>query len=219
MIIDNPLKKIRDRLRITLILYTFSEPVQIVENAEIERAFYTEIKIQALDFLLRYPDFLSCELMDLMLNDICIDKSEIQSIVKEIYQADEPILRVDEMQKFFYGAYESIDSIILFLKSVRFVDFDSKRRSDLQPYDKTYYITSRCIQQVENNLLNISSVRWYYDRCQLIKKYFNHFNGTELKKRQYKYKEYANIPYTKIIQNLNEQVRNSYYEHFNEELP
>ena len=124
MIIDNSLKKIRDRLRITLILYTFSELVQIVENAEIERVFYTEIKIQALDFLLRYPDFLSCELMDLMLNDSSIDKSEIRSIIKEIYKNEEPILRVDEMQKFFYGAYESIDDVILFLKSVQFINFE-----------------------------------------------------------------------------------------------
>lgn len=217
MIMDNSLKKIRDRLRITLILYTFSEPVQIVENSEIERVFYTEIKIQALDFLLRYPDFLSCELMDLMLNDSSIDKSEILSIIKEIYKNEEPILRVDEMQKFFYGAYESIDDVILFLKSVRFVNFESKRRSDLQTYDKTYYITKRCIQQVENNLLNITSVKWYYDRCQLIKKYFNQFNGSDLKKRQYEYKEY-NVPYTTLIKNLNEQVRYDFYKHFNEEL-
>jgi len=214
---DNSLKKIRDRLRITLILYTFSEPVQIVENSEIERVFYTEIKIQALDFLLRYPDFLSCELMDLMLNDSSIDKSEICSIIKEIYKNEEPILRVDEMQKFFYGAYESIDDVILFLKSVQFVNFESKRRSDLQTYDKTYYITKRCIQQVENNLLNITSVKWYYDRCQLIKKYFNQFNGSDLKKRQYEYKEY-NVPYTTLIKNLNEQVRYDFYKHFNEEL-
>jgi len=216
---DNQLKKVRDRLRITLILYTFSEPVQIDGNTDIARAFYTEIKIQALDFLLRYPDFLSCELMDLMDNDDSLDKSEIQSIVKEIYQKEEPILRVDEMQKFFYGAYESIDSVILFLKSVRFIGFESKLRSDLQTYDKTYYITQRCIQQVEDNLLSIQSIKWYYDRCQLIKKYFNRFNGTELKKRQYRYQEYANIPYTMLIQNLNEQVRQTYYEHFNEELP
>jgi hypothetical protein len=40
MIMDNSLKKIRDRLRITLILYTFSEPVQIVENAENERVLH-----------------------------------------------------------------------------------------------------------------------------------------------------------------------------------
>ena len=215
---DDQLKKIRDKLRITLILYTFSEPIQIEENSDIARVFYTEIKIQALDFLLRYPDFLSCELMDLMANDSQLDKSEIQAIVKEIYQQEEPILRVDEMQKFFYGAYESIDSVILFLKSVQFIDFESKRRSDLQTYDKTYYIKLRCIQQVENNLLNLPSVKWYYDRCQLIKKYFNHLNGSDLKKRQYRYKEY-NVPYTTLIQSLNEQVRRNYYEHFNEELP
>jgi hypothetical protein len=122
------------------------------------------------------------------------------------------------MQKFFYGAYESIDSIILFLKSVRFIDFESKRRSDLQPYDKTYYITKRCVQQVESSLLSIPSVKWYHDRCKLIKKYFDHYNGSELKKRQYKYQQY-NVPYTMLIQNLNEQVRLSYYEHFTDELP
>ena len=216
---DNPLKKTRDRLRITLILYTFSKPIRIKENAEIAKVFYTEIKIQALDFLLRYPDFLSCELMDLMISDGSIDKTEIQTIIKEIYQNEEPVIRVDEMQKFFYGAYESIDRAILFLKSVRFIDFDSKRRTDLQLYDKTYYITQHCIQQIESNLLNIPSVKWYYERCELIKKYFDHFNGTELKKRQYKYKEYANVPYTALIQNLNEQVRRSYHQHFYEELP
>ncbi|GHU57803.1 hypothetical protein FACS189411_12120 [Bacteroidia bacterium] len=216
---EDKLKKFRDRLRITLILYTFSKPIQDDGNKDFARVFHTEIKIQALDFLLRYPDFLSCELMDLMANDNSIDKSQIQSIIKDIYTNEEPILRVEEMQKFFYGAYESIDGVILFLKSVGFVDFESKRRSDLQTYDKTYYITNRCIQQIENNLLNIPSVRWYYDRCELIKKYFDHFNGSDLKKRQYRYKEYANIPYTMLIQNLNEQVRTSYYEHFNEELP
>lgn len=215
---DDQLKKIRDRLRVTLILYTFSEPINIEDNVDVVRAFYTEIKIQALDFLLRYPDFLSCELMDLMTNDSRIDKSEIQSVIKEIYKNDEPILRVDEMQKFFYGAYESIDDVILFLKSVRFVVFESKRRSDLHTYDKTYYITKRCTQQVENNLLNIPSVKWYYDRCQLIKKYFNQFNGSDLKKRQYRYKEY-NVPYTTLIKNLNEQVRYDFHKHFNEELP
>jgi hypothetical protein len=215
---DDPLKKTRDRLRITLILYTFSRPIYIEENDEIAGVFQTEIKIQALDFLLRYPDFLSCELMDLMANDSSIDKSEIQTIIKEIYHDEEPVLRVDEMQKFFYGAYESIDSIILFLKSVRFIDFESKRRSDLQPYDKTYYITKRCVQQVESSLLSIPSVKWYHDRCKLIKKYFDHYNGSELKKRQYKYQQY-NVPYTMLIQNLNEQVRLSYYEHFTDELP
>jgi hypothetical protein len=214
---DDPLKKTRDRLRITLILYTFSKPIHLKENTEISRVFQTEIKIQALDFLLRYPDFLSCELMDLMANDSSIDKSEIQCVIKEIYHNDEPILRVDEMQKFFYGAYESIDSVILFLKSVQFIDFESKRRSDLQAYDKTYYITQRCIHQIENSLLTIPSVKWYYGRCELIKKYFNHFSGSDLKRRQYRYKEY-NVPYTTLIQTLNEQVRNSYYEHFKEEL-
>ena len=75
---DDQLKKFRDRLRIVLILYTFSKPIQKESNTNIARVFYTEIKIQALDFLLRYPDFLSCELMDLMANDNSIGKSHVR---------------------------------------------------------------------------------------------------------------------------------------------
>ena len=74
-----------------------------------------------------------------------------------------------------------------------------------------------CIHQVENNLLSTPSVKWYFDRCQLLKKYFNQFNESDLKKRQYRYKEY-NVPYTTLIKNLNEQVRYDFYKHFNEEL-
>lgn len=210
------LKKFRDRLRIIIILYTFCE--RLDEDNGYYGVFRTEIKIQALDFLLRYPDFLSMELMDLMDNNPKIDREEVKSIIKKIYQNKEPEIRVEEMEKFFHGAYESIDDAIAFLVSVNFVRHESKRRIDGTKYEKNYYVTIGCVHKIESNLKTIPAVEWYFDRCNLIKEYFNQFSGSDLKTRQYKYSEYSNISYKSYIQNINEKVKNGFFERFKEQL-
>ncbi len=217
MNMDASLKKFRDRLRITIILYTFCVRSENDDNGYYG-AFRTEIKIQALDFLLRYPDFLSIELMDLMDNDPTINRDEVKQIIKNIYQNKEPDIRVEEMEKFFHGAYESIDDVISFLVSVGFVTHDSKKRTDGKTYDKIYYITQECTNKIKNNLKGIPAVAWYFDRCKLIKKYFDKFSGTELKARQYMYAEYSNISYRSHIQNINDKVILAFTERFNHQL-
>jgi len=213
----DPLKRFRDRLRIIILLYTFCE--RLDKNADgLFGIFRTEIKIQALDFLLRYPDFFSMELMDLMDSDPSISREDISLIIKNIYLNQEPDVRVEEMEKFFHGAYESIDDVMAFLVSVGFIKHESKKRSDGKTYDKIYYITQDCANKIETNLKLISAVRWYFDRCELIKKYFENFSGTDLKTRQYKYAEYSNISYKSHIQNINEKVKNAFAERFNHQL-
>lgn len=214
---ETSLRKFRDRLRIIIILYTFCERLEKGSNGNYG-VFRTETKIQALDFLLRYPDFLSMELMDLMDNDLSVDRTEIQKIVQDIYQSREPDLRVEEMEKFFHGAYESIDDVVAFLVSVGFVKHESKKRTDGKKYDKSYYITHGCADKIESNLKIIPTVTWYFERCQLIKKYFNHFSGSELKKRQYRYSEYRDISYRNHIRNINDKVRSTFAQRFNTQL-
>ena len=212
------LKKFRDRLRITVILYSFSEAI---ENDTTERVaeFRTEVKIQAIDFLLRYPDFLSRELIDLLENNPQKEDTEIKTIVKEIFTNQEPEVRVEEMEKFFHGAYESIDDIIAFLISINFIEYESKKRRDGKEYDKIYYLTKFGKEKIENNLKNIPSVEWYFNRCALIKKHLGQFNGSELKKRQYRYvDEYADIPYKNKIKQLHEKVKTAFEARFKEEL-
>lgn len=211
------LRRFRDRLRIIIILYTFCERLTSDANGHYG-VFRSEIKIQALDFLLRYPDFLSMELMDLMDCDSAIDQDEIKHIITNIYQNKEPDIRVEEMEKFFHGAYESIDDVIAFHVSVGFLRHDSKKRTDGKTYDKNYYITRDCVVKIENNLRIIPAVGWYFDRCELIKKYFGQFPGTELKTRQYRYAEYSNISYNRHIQNINIKVKLAFSERFNHQL-
>lgn len=214
--IDDSLKKYRDRLRI-IILYTLCDRIQDNNNGYFG-VFRTEIKIQALDFLLRYPDFLAMELMDLMSSDLTIDRDKVKKIIKNIYENREPNIRVEEMEKFFHGAYESIDDVIAFLVSVDFIKHDSKKRTDGKTYDKIYYITLKCSDKIENNLKEIAPVSWYFNRCDLIKKYFGKLSGTDLKARQYKYSEYSNISYRSHIQNIDKKVKLTFFEKFNQLL-
>lgn len=213
----DPLKKFRDRLRIIIILYTFCERFQNDPNNYFG-VFRNEIKIQALDFLLRYPDFLSMELIDLMDNDPTIDRNEIKNIITSIYDNKEPALRVEEMEKFFHGAYESIDDVIAFHVSVGFLKHDSKRRTDGKKYEKNYYLTQECASKIELHLKTIPTVGWYFERCELIKKYFDKFSGTDLKTRQYRYSEYSNISYRSHIQNIDDKVKLAFAKRFNYQL-
>lgn len=211
------LRKYRDRLRIIIILYVFCER-SVDADSDYFGVFRSEIKIQALDFLLRYPDFLSIELMDLMDNDSSISQDEISEVINEIYLNNEPQLRVEEMEKFFHGAYESIDEVIAFHVSIGFLKHESRKRADGKTYDKTYYVTPYCAERIENHLKTIPAVHWYFKRCELIKKYFGKFTGSQLKIRQYNYAEYSSISYKSHIQNVNAKVRAAYSQRFNKEL-
>ncbi|TAJ07947.1 hypothetical protein DMA11_21875 [Marinilabiliaceae bacterium JC017] len=217
MEIDNQLRKFRDRLRIIIILYTFCDRLQNDPNGYFG-VFRSEIKIQALDFLLRYPDFLSMELMDLVDNDKTLDQDIVKNTIINIYQNKEPNIRVEEMEKFFHGAYESIDAVIAFHVSVGFLKHDSKKRTDGKNYDKNYYITQYCANKIETHLKSIPALEWYFNRCELIKKYFNQFTGTILKERQYRYAEYSNISYRSHIQNINDKVKLTFTKRFNHQL-
>lgn len=214
---EDPLRKFRDRLRILIILYTFCERLNNNHESHFG-VFRSEIKIQALDFLLRYPDFLSMELMDLMDTDQNIDRDEIRCIVTGIYQDKEPDIRVEEMEKFFNGAYESLDDVIAFHVCVGFLKHENKRRIDGKNYDNTYFITQDCADKIDSHLKVIPAVRWYFERCELIHKYFNKFSGSELKDRQYRYKEYSDISYRSHIQNINDKVKLAFVKRFNYKL-
>jgi hypothetical protein len=214
---QSSLRKFRDRLRIITILYVFCERLNNDDKQHFG-VFRTEVKIQALDFLLRYPDFLCLELLNLMDSDPMLSRVEIQKIIEAIYVSNEPELRVEEMEKFFHGAYENIDDVIAFLVSVGFIEHESKKRTDGKTYDKIYYLTNLCATKVETSLINITSIKWYFERCSLIKTYFNQFTGTDLKKRQYRYAEYSNVSYRQHIANVNDKVKATFTERFNKPL-
>lgn len=206
----------RDRLRIILILYFFSEDYINEDNPELVKVFYSEVRIQKIDFLIRYPDYLCFELIE---QKTASNKYEIQNIIKDIFKSNEPEVRREEMLRYIYGAYEDIDNIISFWISTGFIKYDSKINVAGKYYDKSYYITQKGIRKIENDILgNMDSAQWYIERCKLIKKYLGGMGGTELKDKQYMHPEYKNTNIGCYISAIGDKVKKIYLEEYGEGL-
>lgn len=212
----------RNRLRILLILYYFSDDLDSDPDVspKFVKEFKSEVKIQKIDFLIRYPDYLASELLYLVeMSDPKANKSEIKGIIRDIFQNKEPELRREEMLRFFFGAYEDIDDIIAFLVARNFINYESKRSSDGRIYDKAYYLTEFGVSKIENEiLLKLVKANWYKERCKIIKKYFGDLTGSELKFRQYQHEEYKNTQLNQYINGIEDDVKNKFLEIYGEEL-
>lgn len=208
----------KDRLRIFLILYVFSEPYSDTELPNVRRIFQSEQRIQKIDFLLRNPDYLCHELINKAESDQNI-RADIKEVVKEIFKNKEPIFKRLEMEKFFFGAYEDIDDVIAFLNSIDFIDFTSKKRVDLKTtIEKKYFITQYAIDKFENAKDSLLSINWYVERCNLIKKYFGDLSGSQLRISQYQIEKYKNTSYNEYIGSINDIVTTEFYKLYSETL-
>lgn len=207
----------KDRIRIFLILYFFSEDYFDEDNPQLKKVFYTETKIQKIDFLLRNPDYLALELLNLAEKGLR-DKNEIKTIVEKIFQDEEPVLKRLDMEKFFFGAYEDIDDVISFLKAYGFIEFSSAKSTDLKTVDKKYFVTEYAINKVENILPELPSLQWYVDRCKLIKEFFGDKTGTALRKMQYEIEQYKETSWRDYIKNIQDEVKSKYFDLYGEAL-
>lgn len=212
------IRNYKDRIRIFLILYIFSEEYSDINRPNLKKIFESEVRIQKLDFLLRNPDYLCHELLLIVKNQSNLEM-EIKNVVRNIFSKNEPVIRKEEMLRFFYGAYEDIDNIIAFLKSIDFIHFESKRTSDLKKVvSKKYYITEIALSKFDDDISNFPALKWYVDRCNLIKKYFGDLSGSDLKVAQYQVAEYKNTSLNDYIGNIVEQVETEFFDIYLEPL-
>lgn len=213
---DSSIRKYRDRIRVLLIIYFFSEEFS-GSNLKFVKLLKDEVRIQKIDFLIRYPDYLAYELLELA-DEGEADSETVQSIVKEIFQSNEPEIRKDEMERFFFGAWESIDDTISFLMARGLIFFESKKHTDGKVGQKYYYLTQDAKSKIDNGLSTLPTITWYIDRCKLIKDYFGNFTGKELRVNQYKHPEYKNTPFKEYIVGIEDKVRDKYFQLYNETL-
>lgn len=207
-------KKWRDKLRIFLIIYFFSDKHNQDENTDYVRLLKGETKIQKIDFLIRYPSYLCFELMNLT----NVDTLEVKTIVKSIFDSNEPEIRRIDMQRFFFGAWESIDDIIAFLDSHGLIKFFSRKSSNDRVIAKEYYITQLGSEKIERGLKELPLIHWYKERCKLISKYFGDLSGTELRVSQYNHPEYATTPIGQYIKDIEGRTRELFTQKYSEPL-
>jgi hypothetical protein len=206
------------RLRILFILYFFSETHSDPEHPSRKTIFETEVRIQKLDFLLRNPDYLAYEILSLIDEGKLHNDEQTKLEIKNIFKDKEPVIRKTEMEKFFFGAYEDLDDIIAFLSAYGFIEFESSKSLNGKIIGKKYYITNFGKEKIQKGILNVPVIKWYSDRCKLIKKYFGSLSGNELKVRQYQIDEYRNTPLNNYIASIEQETKGMYKTIFKEEL-
>lgn len=210
--------KLRDRLRILLILYFFSEDRTHPKLSDCVKLLESEVKIQKIDFLLRYPSYFCYELILLIRDRQIKDGEEIKAIIKEIFGSKEPQIRTQEMQRFFFGAFEKLDNVIAFLKSLNLIHYESDRSIDGRIVNKKYWVTKKACNAIKNSLLELESIKWYSERCKLIHSFFGGLSGTELKEMQYEIEEYKNASLNSYIQDIEQKTKDLFFRQFKESL-
>src|SRR5690606_19822890 len=80
---------------------------------EVSRYLTPEYYLQKLDFLLRYPAYLSYELVELHRLGIAAasDAEAVKDEVRRILREREPELLTSPFRRFWHGAYENLDRV------------------------------------------------------------------------------------------------------------
>ena len=204
---------VRDVVRILCLVYYCGERnnqafLFVDDDKNYSHHINSELKLQKLDFWLRYPDHLALALLRLCQPNapFATQALDIQQIIANIFTAEEPHLRWIPMQRFLHGAYEPLDRAMLFLSSRKL----AYRKVDHSQPRTTYYLTMKGCTIVEQMARECLEIQWYIDRCQLINRFFSDLNGFDIRKQQYLEPAYHQTPLNTTIAQVTASVRELY---------
>jgi hypothetical protein len=164
----------------------------------------SQLRLQALDFWLRNPDYLADEL----LNEY--DRTGDLALVGEVRRIlddREPEVRRLPMTKYMFGAYEPLDDVLAPLVTYGLVQHAATAgQVRVREHDYWFMPPGEAFAQA---LLEAAPkvFGWYPARAQLIAGVAGRDGGGRLKERQYAQEEYAGTPNTRLIQPITERVR------------
>jgi len=155
-----------------------------------------QARLQALDFWMRYPDYLANELLNLYEAG---GSKTLLTIARSIFDDREPDLRHLPMIRYHFGAFEPLDNALSILRAADLI----RIRRDGQPGKiarHIYLLTTRGSEAMETLAAAASELAWYRDRAALVAEVAGGQGGTALKDRQYLQQEYAETDLSQPIQ-------------------
>lgn len=193
---------LQDAIRILYILVNGAEDYFEEENHSIKGLFKGKARLYAMDFWVRYPDYLAHELLNKY-----DETKELRFflLAKEIFDCEEPDLKHIPMIRYMFGAFEDLNNSLSILVSKGLIkqtgikSNDSIRQHDFLLYEIAYTTINTANQDFP--ILN-----WYNERSKLIKELVGDRGGSALKECQYKHIEYAQTKLGGVIPSIKEEV-------------
>jgi hypothetical protein len=193
----------QNAIRLLFILVHGSKKFKEENDSGVMGLFKGEMRLHAIDFWVRYPDYLADELISLFeeTGDI-----HLLNTAEEIFESQEPDLCRIPMIRYRFGAYERIDTTLSILTSKGLVRQEGKKNSSgIQEYH--YSIMSSAYLQADKISEEFPLLTWYKDRAKLVVRIAGERGGRALKDRQYEHTAYARTSGGRIIPPITKEVR------------
>lgn len=172
----------------------------------------SELRLQAVDFWLRNPDYLADELITLVesgaIEDTYLDVAE------HLLNDPEPDLRYYPMPKWLHGAFEPLDDAFSLLETYGLATA-LRRGTPGRNVEQTQFFLTESGASAAEDLANDPILGWYSQQVELVALVAGDDVGSHLKDRQYLQTTYANTDLGANIASIADRVRVRLTEHAN----
>ncbi|WSB84135.1 hypothetical protein OHA60_10350 [Streptomyces cellulosae] len=193
-------------MRLLLLINASAQPVpaQLSAPAEAVGVVRTQVRLQKLDFWLRYPDYLAFELMNEF--EAAPEETELLDLAEDILSSEEPDLRRFPMLRHRFGAFEELDEALSPLVEKGLIS-KTQVLGQNRVAEHIYFLLQRG-RDVANELAEQApALEWYISRTKLLVAMVDGLGGTQLKNRQYLLKDYADTAIGQHIAPITDQAR------------
>jgi hypothetical protein len=194
----------QDAVRLLMLLHVAADSSMTTPAPEDAQACIAgEMRLQAMDFWLRYPDYLAWELLDEV--DRGGDRALVREASRILSAAEEPDLRTVPMLRWRHGAWEPLDDRLSLLASYGLAI--AVRRGEQLAGRRDFYLLPAGRAAAIDLLARVSQLGWYEDRARLVRLVAGDLGGDELKARQKTVWEYRDTRWQHRIAGIRPKVR------------
>lgn len=191
-------------IRLLVLLDRTGEPVADGDPPAAVKAVRSELRLQAMDFWMRNPDYLADELISAVESAVLADG--FLDIARSLLDDPEPDLHYYPMPRWFYGAYEAIDDAMALLETYGLATFRRSGEPGSKSHRNQMFLTAAGEQAV-GELTADPVVGWYVRQAELVALVAGDTVGSKLKERQYEQATYAGTELGLDIAPITEHVR------------
>lgn len=192
----------RDAIRLLYIFTGLAEPVSgAVKAGDPTHVFSGEKRLMALDFYMRYPDYLANQLLSQYENS---GDAQLLVLAEDILDGEEPDVRTVLMVRWKRGAYQKIETALSILEAPGLIKTVKDTSKKGHPW--TYLIFPKAYELAKDASIQQPSLKWYQKQIMALKKIPYQKSGTELKQDQYSISEYENASLGKVIPTIKNKV-------------
>lgn len=190
-------------IRLLVLLDRCGDDVTDLDPAGTVRAVRSELRLQAMDFWMRNPDYLADELVTKV--DAGLDPSYLD-VARRLLDDPEPDLRWYPMPRWFFGAYEPLDDALSLLETYGLAAVRRRGTPGKKRRRSEFYLTQAGADAVVD-LATDPVLKWYTQQVVLVDLVAGDELGGQLKKRQYEQATYANTELGLCIAPIADRVR------------